>query len=75
MKNKLKNLESKEWVRNYLNFFFFFLYFCLFYLFFPLSKTARALYDFEGKDEGDLSFKAGDIIEVTSRDEEWWEGR
>jgi len=36
---------------------------------------ARALYDFEGKDEGDLSFRAGDVIEVISRDDEWWEGR
>ena len=38
-------------------------------------SKARALYDFEGQDEGDLSFKAGEIIEILNKDEEWWEGK
>ena len=33
-----------------------------------------ASYDFCGTEQGDLSFVAGDVIEVTSRDGEWWKG-
>ncbi|RKF61948.1 putative sh3 domain containing protein [Erysiphe neolycopersici] len=36
-----------------------------------------ALYSFEGETEGDLSFKAGDIIKVTKKTDstdDWWEG-
>ena len=37
-----------------------------------------ALYDFDAQAEGDLSFKAGDRIEVVERTEnaeDWWTGR
>lgn len=40
-------------------------------------SVARALYDFEGDAaNGELSFRAGDMIDVTSMDvgEGWWEG-
>lgn len=33
------------------------------------------MYDFTSQKEGDLSFKRGDIIHVTSQiDENWWQG-
>jgi len=39
------------------------------------QEKARALYDFAGQQPGDLVFKAGDVIEIVSRDEElWWKG-
>ncbi|KAK4950545.1 hypothetical protein LTR28_007032 [Elasticomyces elasticus] len=44
----------------------------------PLAETVTALYDFEAQAEGDLSFSAGDVIEViqrTSNDNEWWTGK
>ncbi|RIB28744.1 SH3 domain-containing protein, partial [Gigaspora rosea] len=37
-----------------------------------------AMFDYEGKEENDLSFKAGDKIEVLERGEgpnDWWVGR
>jgi hypothetical protein len=44
----------------------------------PLDNqpTGRALYDFAGQEEGDLSFAAGDLITLVSHDpaEEWWHG-
>ncbi|OAP61128.1 hypothetical protein AYL99_03329 [Fonsecaea erecta] len=45
----------------------------------PLSavEQAVALFDFEGQQKGDLSFKAGDIIEIilrTERQNAWWTG-
>ncbi|RCH99504.1 hypothetical protein CU098_011192, partial [Rhizopus stolonifer] len=48
----------------------------------PLPPTrklirARALYDFVGQEAGDLSFKAGDIIQVTESTQsqhDWWSG-
>lgn len=37
--------------------------------------TATALYDFDGQNEQELSFKAGDVITLTDySDEEWWHG-
>lgn len=44
----------------------------------PLVETVTALYDYEAQTEGDLSFNAGDIIEIISRtdnENEWWQGR
>lgn len=41
-------------------------------------ETVTALYDFEAQAPGDLSFSAGDIIEVvqrTNNENEWWTGR
>ena len=33
------------------------------------------MYDFHGPEQGDLSFKAGDIIQVTGEEDEmWWHG-
>jgi hypothetical protein len=37
-----------------------------------------ALYDFEAQAHGDLSFSAGDVIEIvhrTSNENEWWTGK
>ncbi|KAI6250234.1 Regulator of cytoskeleton and endocytosis [Erysiphe necator] len=44
----------------------------------PKPETVLALYDFEAQIDGDLSFKAGEIIEVISRtdnENEWWTGK
>ncbi|RFU33332.1 hypothetical protein B7463_g2974, partial [Scytalidium lignicola] len=44
----------------------------------PPAETVTALYDFEAQAEGDLSFKAGDIIEIINRtpnENEWWTGK
>jgi len=44
----------------------------------PKMITAIALYDFNGEQPGDLSFKAGDVITVVKKGdsaESWWEGR
>ena len=41
-------------------------------------ETVTALYDYEAQAEGDLSFSAGDVIEVvtrTSNENEWWVGK
>ncbi|QKX56953.1 uncharacterized protein TRUGW13939_04061 [Talaromyces rugulosus] len=41
-------------------------------------ETVTALYDYEAQAHGDLSFSAGDVIEVitrTSNENEWWSGR
>ncbi|KAH0612923.1 uncharacterized protein H6S33_009303 [Morchella sextelata] len=41
-------------------------------------ERATALYDFEAQAEGDLSFSAGDIIEIvqrTNNENEWWTGK
>jgi amphiphysin len=41
-------------------------------------ETVTALYDYEAQAEGDLSFSAGDVIEVVTRtanENEWWVGR
>lgn len=40
--------------------------------------TATVLYDYEAQAMGDLSFSAGDVIEVTvqgASENEWWQGR
>lgn len=44
----------------------------------PTAETVTALYDYEAQAEGDLSFLAGDVIEIVSRtqnDNEWWIGK
>jgi amphiphysin len=44
----------------------------------PPKHYVVALYDFEAQAEGDLSFKAGDRIEViekTASSEDWWTGK
>lgn len=43
----------------------------------PATETVTALYDYEAQAEGDLSFAAGDIIEIvqrTANENEWWTG-
>lgn len=42
------------------------------------ATSATALYDYEAQAEGDLSFSAGDVIEVTRKgltENEWWSGK
>ena len=42
------------------------------------NPMATALYDYEAQAEGDLSFSAGDVIEVTKKgatENEWWIGK
>lgn len=44
----------------------------------PAAESVTALYDYEAQAEGDLSFSAGDLIEIitrTSNENEWWIGR
>ena len=39
------------------------------------AETATALYNYDGADENDLTFKKGDVIEITEKiDEGWWRG-
>ncbi|KAF9891899.1 hypothetical protein FE257_002862 [Aspergillus nanangensis] len=41
-------------------------------------ETVTALYDYEAQAHGDLSFSAGDVIEITQRSDnhnEWWSGK
>jgi len=43
-----------------------------------LAETVTALYDYEAQAEGDLSFSAGESIEIVSRSQnvnEWWIGK
>ena len=42
------------------------------------AETVTALYDYEAQEHGDLSFSAGDVIEIVSRTNDpnqWWTGR
>lgn len=44
----------------------------------PTVETVTALYDYSAQAEGDLSFRAGDVIEIVNRtqnDNEWWSGK
>ncbi|KAK4153220.1 hypothetical protein C8A00DRAFT_43847 [Chaetomidium leptoderma] len=44
----------------------------------PKVETVTALYDYAAQAEGDLSFRAGEVIEVVTRTgegNEWWRGR
>ncbi|KAH7149608.1 BAR domain-containing protein [Dactylonectria estremocensis] len=44
----------------------------------PAAETVTALYDYAAQAEGDLSFRAGDVIEIlqrTQNDNEWWTGK
>lgn len=44
----------------------------------PAAETVTALYDYSAQAEGDLSFRAGDVIEIVSRtqnENEWWVGK
>ncbi|EED19667.1 BAR adaptor protein RVS167, putative [Talaromyces stipitatus ATCC 10500] len=48
------------------------------YLAKPNVETVTALYDYEAQAHGDLSFSAGDVIEIvqrTNNENEWWTGR
>jgi hypothetical protein len=40
----------------------------------PAQETATALYDFEGSQPGDLSFKEGDQIKLIDTSLSWWKG-
>lgn len=44
----------------------------------PQAETCTALYDYEAQAEGDLSFSAGEVIDVvqrTANENEWWIGK
>ncbi|CAJ2502843.1 Uu.00g102370.m01.CDS01 [Anthostomella pinea] len=44
----------------------------------PPVETVTALYDYSAQAEGDLTFRAGDVIEIVSRtqnENEWWIGK
>ncbi|EEY14231.1 BAR domain-containing protein [Verticillium alfalfae VaMs.102] len=44
----------------------------------PVAETVTALYDYDAQAEGDLSFRAGDVIEIITRtknENEWWTGK
>ncbi|POS70438.1 BAR adaptor protein [Diaporthe helianthi] len=44
----------------------------------PAAETVTALYDYSAQAEGDLSFHAGDVIEIVTRtqnENEWWIGK
>ncbi|ESZ94451.1 putative BAR adaptor protein [Sclerotinia borealis F-4128] len=44
----------------------------------PATETAVALYDYEAQAEGDLSFSAGETIDIVTRtgnENEWWIGK
>ncbi|KAH8880018.1 BAR domain-containing protein [Thozetella sp. PMI_491] len=44
----------------------------------PTTEMVTALYDYSAQAEGDLSFRAGDVIEIVSRtanENEWWTGK
>ena len=44
----------------------------------PRLPQAKALYDFDAQQPGDLGFKAGDVvvvIERTNSNNDWWKGR
>ncbi|CAK7271653.1 BAR adaptor protein Hob1 [Sporothrix epigloea] len=44
----------------------------------PAAETATALYDYAAAQDGDLSFSAGDVIEIVTRSDnvnEWWTGK
>ena len=44
----------------------------------PAAETVTALFDYEAQAEGDLSFSAGDVIEIvrrTGNSNEWWTGK
>ncbi|CDS09894.1 hypothetical protein LRAMOSA02571 [Lichtheimia ramosa] len=43
----------------------------------PQQPTARALYDFNGEQDGDLSFREGDVITIVEKSDsqdDWWTG-
>ncbi|ORX61646.1 SH3-domain-containing protein [Hesseltinella vesiculosa] len=43
---------------------------------YPSNDSVEAIYDFNGANANDLSFKQGDIIEVLDRvNNDWWRGR
>ncbi|KAF1801808.1 hypothetical protein V8B55DRAFT_1474136 [Mucor lusitanicus] len=44
----------------------------------PSEPTARALYAFDGQQQGDLSFQEGDVITIvqkTDSQDDWWTGK
>jgi len=38
------------------------------------GAKAKALFDFNPTEEGELAFKVGDIVTITKQDGEWWDG-
>jgi len=40
----------------------------------PAAPKCRALYDFDAEDATELSFRAGDIITIIKKSQDWWEG-
>ena len=40
-----------------------------------MIDKCQAVYDFQAEEEGDLAFSLGDVIDVISKDGEWWTGR
>lgn len=44
----------------------------------PQEPTARALYDFDGEQAGDLNFREGDIVTIVQKSDsqdDWWTGK
>ncbi|KAK6459487.1 uncharacterized protein RJT20DRAFT_147175 [Scheffersomyces xylosifermentans] len=41
---------------------------------FNATKYCQALFNFEGQEDSDLSFKRGDIIKVLKKENNWWTG-
>jgi len=40
----------------------------------PAQQRCRALYDFDAEDATELSFRAGDVINIIKKSQDWWEG-
>ena len=38
----------------------------------PTGQPARALYSFQASAPDELSFEAGDLLQVTASDQSWW---
>lgn len=39
------------------------------------QENVRALFDYQGQQEDELTFKEGDVIKILSKDGEWWKGK
>ena len=40
----------------------------------PPVLRARGIYEFNGQDASELSFKVGDVINILKNTGDWWEG-